>query len=115
VIGDIRTVVWIKAARKAFDAFPSAAQEHLLDALSFVAAGGHPNIAKPLMGFGSGVLELALRHRGDAYRVVYALQVGADIWVVHAFQKKSVSGIATPKIEIDLIRERIRRIREMMK
>jgi phage-related protein len=45
--------------------------------------------------------------------VVYALRIGADVWVVHAFQKKSTSGIATPKIEIEIIRERIRRIKEM--
>jgi phage-related protein len=50
------------------------------------------------------VLELALRHRGDAFRVVYAVQLGADVWVIHAFQKKSKTGIKTPKAEIDLIR-----------
>jgi phage-related protein len=74
-----------------------------------------PRIAKPLSGLGSGVLELALRHRGDAFRVVYALQIGADIWVVHAFQKKSKTGMKTPKMEIDLIRERLKRLREKFK
>ena len=72
-------------------------------------------MAKPLTGLGSGVLELALRHRGDAYRVVYALQIGAEIWVIHAFQKKSKSGIATPKAEIDLIRERLKRLKEVLR
>ncbi len=71
-------------------------------------------IAKPLVGLGSGVMELALRHRGDAFRVVYALQIGDDIWVVHAFQKKSKAGIKTPKPDIDLIRERLKRLREML-
>ncbi|MBV9250091.1 MAG: type II toxin-antitoxin system RelE/ParE family toxin [Acetobacteraceae bacterium] len=61
------------------------------------------------------MLELALKHRGDAYRVVYALQIGADIWVIHAFQKKSKSGIATPKAEIDLIRERVKRLKEALR
>ena len=55
-------------------------------ALTIVAEGGYPDIAKPLSGFGSGVLELALRHKGDAFRVVYALQIGDEIWVVHSFQ-----------------------------
>ncbi|HEY3720376.1 MAG TPA: type II toxin-antitoxin system RelE/ParE family toxin, partial [Roseiarcus sp.] len=50
-------------------------------------------------------LGLALRHRGEAFRVVYAVQIGAEIWVVHAFQKKAKSGIATPKAEVDLIRD----------
>jgi phage-related protein len=60
-------------------------------------------------------MELALKHRGDAFRVVYALQIDDDIWVVHAFQKKSKSGIKTPKQEIDLIRDRLKRLREMLK
>jgi phage-related protein len=71
-------------------------------------------MAKPLSGLGSGVWELAIKSRGDAWRVVYVLQLGEDIWVVHAFQKKSKHGIATPKMEIDLIRERIKRLREQL-
>ena len=54
-----------------------------------------PDIAKPLVGLSSNVMELALKYRGDAFRMVYALRVGDDIWVVHAFQKKSKSGINT--------------------
>lgn len=83
-------------------------------ALTVVAEGRHPDIAKPLAGLGSGVLELALKHRGDAFRIVYAVQIGADVWVVHAFQKKSKSGIATPKVEIDLIRDRLKRLKEAL-
>ncbi len=79
-----------------------------------MSEGGHPEIAKPLKGFGSGVFELALRFRSDAYRVVYAVQIGQDIWVVHAFQKKSKSGIKTPKAEIDLVHERLKRLKEAL-
>ena len=68
----IRPISWIKGARKDFEVFPQGAKDDLLDALSAVAEGAMPNIAKPLQGFGSGVLELALRHRKDAFRVVYA-------------------------------------------
>jgi phage-related protein len=75
----------------------------LARALTVVVEGGDPDIAKPLTGFGSGVLELALKHRGDAFRVV------------HAFQKKSKSGISTPKAEIDLIRERIKRLKKALR
>ena len=84
-------------------------------ALTIVAEGRMPDIAKPLTGFGSGVMELALRHRGDVYRTVYALQIGDDIWVVHAFQKKSKTGIKTPRQDIDLIDERLKRLRERLK
>ena len=84
-------------------------------ALTILAEGRMPDIAKHLTGFGSGVMELVLKHRGDAFRVIYALQIGDDIWVVHAFQKKSNTGIKTPKQEIDLIHERLKRLREMLK
>jgi len=57
-----------------------------------------------LQGLGSGVFEIALPFRSDAFRVVYAVQIGDDIWVVHAFQKKSTQGIERPKHEIELAR-----------
>jgi phage-related protein len=85
-----------------------------LDALTVVAEGGTPPMAKPLSGFGSGVLELALAFRGDAFRVVYAVQLGADVWVIHAFQKKSRTATNTPKHEIDLIHARPRRLKEIL-
>ena len=58
---------------------------------------------------------IALPFKGDAYRVVYAVQVGDEIGVVHAFQKKSTQGIKTPQREIDLIKERLKRLKEMLR
>ena len=110
-----RPISWLKGARKDFDDFPQGAQVELARALTILAEGMMPDIAKPLTGFGSGVMELALKHRGDAFRVVYALQIGDDIWVVHAFQKKSKTGIKTPKQDIDLIDARLKRLKEMLK
>ena len=78
----------MKAARGDFEDFPDRARDRLLDALTVVAEGGMPPIAKPLTGFGSGVLELALAFRGDAFRVVYAVQLGADVWVIHALPEE---------------------------
>jgi phage-related protein len=74
-----RPIAWLAAARRDFGAFPDKAKDRLLDALTVVAEGGMPLIAKPLKGFGPGVLELALAFRGDAFRVVYAVQIGADV------------------------------------
>jgi phage-related protein len=68
-----------------------------------------------MQGMGSGVFEIALPFRGDAFRVVYAVQLGEEIWVVHAFQKKSTQGIKTPKREVDLIRDRLKRLKEMLR
>ncbi|MEJ1964534.1 MAG: type II toxin-antitoxin system RelE/ParE family toxin [Gammaproteobacteria bacterium] len=73
-----------------------------------------PVIAKPLKGFGSGVFEIALPFRGNAFRVVYAVLLGEDLWVVHSFQKKSTRGIKTPKHQIDLIADRLKRLQEML-
>ena len=112
---DTRPIVWLKAARRDFEDFPAEAQLICERALTIVAEGRTPDLAKPLKGFGSGVLELALAFRGDAYRVVYAVLLGADVWVIHAFQKKSKSGIKTPKQELDLIDARLRRVKEMLK
>ena len=67
-----------------------------------------------MTGFPDKVYEIVLRHIGEAYRVVYVLDLGAEIWVVHAFQKKSTRGVKTPKIEIELIRERIKRLKERL-
>ena len=110
-----RNVVWIKAARKDFETFPPGARSQLLVALTVIAEGDKPDIAKPLASLGAGVMELALRHRSDAYRVVYVLQIAADVWVIHAFQKKSKRGIKTPKAEIDVIIERLKRLKEQLR
>ena len=115
IVRKTRTISWIKAARKDFEEFPEGARGEILNALTIAAEGQKADIAKPMLGLGSGVFEVALAWRGNAYRTVYALQLGPDIWVVHAFQKKSKIGIKTPKEEIDLIKERIKRLREMLK
>ena len=66
-------------------------------------------------GMGSGVFEIALSFRGDAFRVVYAVQFDDEVWVVHVFQKKATQGIKTPKREIDLIKDRLKRLKEMLR
>ncbi len=110
-----RPVSWIKAALKEFDSFPDGARSICLAALTIAAEGGKADIAKPMHGMGSGVIEIALPFRGDAFRVVYAVQLSEDIWVVHAFQKKSTQGIKTPKREIDLVKDRLKRLKEMLR
>jgi phage-related protein len=82
--------------------------------LTFAAEGGKADIAKPFKGIGSGILEIALPWRGDAFRVVYAVQIGDEIWVLHAFQKKSTQGIKTPQHEVELIENRLKRLKELL-
>ncbi len=113
--GRTRPVSWIRAALKEFETFPEGARSICLAALTIAAEGGKADIAKPMHGIGSGVLEIALPFRGDTFRVVYAVQFGDEIWVVPAFQKKSTQGIKTPKREIDLIKARVKTLKEMLR
>lgn len=111
---DTRCISWLKAARREFERFPDGAQAICLAALTIAAEGGKADIVKPLHGLGSGVFEVALPYRGNAFRVIYVVQIGSDLWVIHAFQKKSTRGVKTPKNEIELIRDRIRRLKDML-
>jgi phage-related protein len=75
----------------------------------------HPS-AKPLKGFkGAGVLEVVEDSDGDTYRAVYTVKLAGVIYVLHAFQKKSKQGIATPKQDIELIESRLKRAKEHYK
>ena len=110
-----RPVSWIKAAQKDFKKFPQGARKIILTALTIAAEGQKADIAKPFKGAGPGVIEIALPYKGDAYRVIYTLKLGDDIYVIHAFQKKSPKGIKTAKKDIDLIKDRIKRLKEQLK
>jgi phage-related protein len=110
-----RPISWIKAALRQFENFPDPVKSVCLTALTIAAEGGKADIVKPMRDLGSGVFEIALPFRGDAFRVVYVVQLGDEIWVVHAFQKKSTRGIKTPKAEIDLVKDRLKRLKEMLR
>jgi phage-related protein len=110
-----RRVTWVKAALKDFGAFPAPVQRQMIAALRMATGGEKAETAKPMKRLGSGIFEIAVRQRGDAFRAVYAVQMDEDVWVLHAFQKKSRTGIRTPKQEIDLVRERIRRVQEQLR
>lgn len=110
-----RPVSWLKAALNDFEKFPGGARTICLTAITIAAEGGKSDIAKPMQGMGSGIFEIALPFKGDAFRVVYAVQIAEEIWVVHAFQKKSKKGIKTPRHEIELITDRLKRLKEMLK
>jgi phage-related protein len=108
----LRPLVWVGNAKKNLQAFPRAAQKLLGDELQLIQFGGMPKDSNPFQGVGSGVFEIALRYDADAYRVVLAVQLGKKIYVLHAFQKKSKKGIATPKHEVDLIKQRYAEAKE---
>ena len=105
----IKPLVWIGASRKDFSAFPEEAKSEMGYALFQAQQGFRHRKAKPLTGFGSaGVVEIVSDHRGDAFRTVYTVRFASAVYVLHAFQKKSKTGIATPQSEMNLVRQRLR-------
>lgn len=77
-----------------------------------VRLGGTPPSAEPWKGLGPGAYELLEDHRGDTYRAVYTVTIADSIHVLHAFQKKSKSGIKTPKADVDSIEQRLKAVLE---
>ena len=94
-------------------AFPLEARRAVGYALYFAQMGDKHPSAKPLKGFGgAGVLEIVEDYDGNTFRVVYTVKFSEAVYVLHAFQKKSRKGVRTPKREMDLVRERLKRARE---
>jgi len=109
----LRPVRWIGGSRDDLRAFPEPVRLRVGGALWEAQTGGKVTWAKPLKGFGgAGVLEVVHDHDGDTYRAVYTVRFAGVVYVLHAFQKKSKRGIATPKHEIALIEQRLKRARE---
>ena len=108
----LRPLVWVGNSKRNLQAFPKGARKMIGDELQLIQFGGMPKDAKPFKGIGGGVFEIALRFDGDAYRTVFAVQLGRKVYVLHAFQKKSKKGIATPKRDLDLIRQRYAEAKE---
>lgn len=99
---------WIGSSKRDLKALPDEVIDVFGYALYLAQVGQKHEQAKPLRGFGSaGVLEIVEDWRGDAYRAVYTVRFARRVFVLHVFQKKSKSGIRTPKAELDLIRERL--------
>jgi len=105
-----KVLYWEGSSRKDFKAFPLPVQKDLGVALFIVQLGGMPDAAKPWKGLGSGVYELVDDHRGDTFRAVYTVRIGDAVHVLHAFQKKSKSGVATPQPDVDLISKRLKAV-----
>lgn len=104
----IKPVFWMASSRKDLKAFPKLVQSDVGYALFAAQRGEEYRSVKALKGFGGrSVLEIVAPHDGDTYRAVYTVKFEDAVYVLHAFQKKSTKGIATPQREIDLIRRRL--------
>ena len=98
------------SSKKDIKEFPIPVQKDMGVALFVVQLGRTPDSAKLWKGLGPGVYELVEDHRGDTFRAVYTVRVGDAVHVLHAFQKKSKSGIATPQPDVELIEKRLKAV-----
>jgi phage-related protein len=105
----MKPLYWIASSRKDIETMPDPVQSDFGYALYLAQTGEKHDSAKPLHGFGgAGVLEVVDNSDGDTYRAVYTVRFAGVVYVLHVFQKKSKSGVATPKRDIDLIKSRLR-------
>lgn len=112
---EVRPVVWLGNSRKSMQEFPKTVRSDMGAVLFAAQCGQTASHVKPFKGVGAGVFEIVERYRKDAYRLVYGVQIGACIYVLHAFQKKSKLGITTPKPDVELITQRYRDAQEHAK
>jgi phage-related protein len=108
-----KPIRWIGRSRDDLKSFPKDVQRRVGGALWDAQIGLKAPFAKPLKGFGgASVLEIADDFDGDTYRAVYTVRFAHVVYVLHAFQKKSKRGIVTPKAELHLIAQRLKRAKE---
>jgi phage-related protein len=108
IAGPLRPLLWVASSKRDYAKFPPRVQDNLGFELFLAQTGQHPPSAKPMKSLGGGVVELVEDHDGDTYRAVYTVRFKEAVYVLHAFKKKSKSGIATSKGDIELIRRRLK-------
>jgi phage-related protein len=105
----LKALIWLGGSRRDFSAFPDEVKSEMGYGLFQAQCGGRHRKARTLRGAGdAGLVEIIDDHRGDTYRTVYTVRFAKAVYVLHAFQKKSKAGIATPKADLDLIEQRLR-------
>ncbi len=112
----VKSLVWVGSSLKDLREFPEEVKDEMGFALYEAQSGLKPVTAKALKGFGgASVLEIVSDYQTDTYRAVYTVKFDDRVYVLHAFQKKSKSGIATPKAELELIKKRLKQAEELHK
>jgi phage-related protein len=109
----VRPIVWIASSKADLSALPREVKASFGARLYEAQQGKTPLDMKPLRQFGTGVYELRESFDRNAYRVVYVVNLAKALYVLHAFMKKSKSGIGLPKPDAELIAARLRRAREL--
>jgi phage-related protein len=105
---DEKPLHWVGSSKRDFLGFPDPVKDDMGNALGIAQFGGTAPTAKPWKGLGSGVLEIVESHDGNAYRAIYTVRFAKAVYVLHAFQKKSPSGIRTATRDVELVGERLK-------
>jgi phage-related protein len=105
---DEKPLHWVGSAKRDFLSFPAAVKDDMGNARGIAQVGGTAPTVKPWKGLGPGVLEVVESHEGNAFRAVDTVRFEKAIYVLHAFQKKSPSGVRTAKRDVDLVEQRLR-------
>lgn len=104
-----KPVFFIGSSKEDIKKFPEDVRKEIGFSLYLAESGGRAINAIPLTGFGNSMVpEIIVSHQGDAYRAVYTVKLKDAVYVLHAFVKKSKKGVATPKHEMDLVRQRLK-------
>ena len=104
-----RDLIWIGQSKKDLEKLPPVVQEEMGFALLTAQMGDMHEDAVPMKGFhAASVIEFRVRHASNTYRLIYTVAIPGTVCVLHAFQKKSTRGIATPQRDLDLIKQRLR-------
>jgi phage-related protein len=107
-----KKIIWVGSSRKDLTEQPKPVRVKVGYALWKIQEGKHHESIKPLKGL-AGVYEIRADYDKDTYRTVYTIKLGDDIYVLHVFKKKSKHGIETPKPDMDVIHERLKRAKEI--
>ncbi len=103
-----KKLIYVGSSLKDLGKFPTDVQDVMVTALNLAKVGDKHQDAKPLKGFkGSGVLEMVDDDDGDTYRAVYTVRLSQAVYVLHAFKKKSTTGVKTSRRDIDLVKQRL--------
>ena len=106
--GNEKPLHWVGSSKSDFLGFPEKVVDDVGYALGAVQLGGHPASAKIWKGLGPGVFEIVEDHRSGTYRAVYTVRFRKAVYVLHAFQKKSPSGIRTARLDVELVAKRLK-------
>lgn len=111
----MKELIWLGSSLDDLKSFPDEVKDEIGYALHCAQLGNTDSSAKAFKGYGAGVYEIVSNFNTDAYRAIYIVKLDDCLYVLHAFQKKSKSGIKTPKTDLNMIEKRLKQLKMILK